>query len=138
MDEDERGLARLFRGRARRAMRLVADDEVEIGLMRRFGVQRLLRLDDLRKRLVGREHDAEPTVRLGEQVELLELAYNGIDIRRCGESKLFDGEAAVIDRFLLLRDFCVGTDAHRADGLGGICRPFVQRLPEERNGRDEE
>ena len=138
MDKDERRLLRAFRRRAGRAVGLVADNEVEVRLMGRSRVERALGGNDLRKRLVGREDDAEAPVRLRHQVERTELADDLVHVRDGGEGEILDREAAVVRRPALLGNVRVGTDAHRAEGPGGVGRPLVERLAEERDGGDEE
>ena len=135
--EDEGGLLGIPGRRARGAVGLVADHEIEVRLMGLFVVERLLGLDDLGEGLVGGEDHAEALVRLREQVQLMELADDLVRVRDGGEGQVFDGVAAVVRRPLLLRDGRVRADAHRADRLGGMGRPLVERLAEERERRDE-
>ena len=134
MYEDESRFLSILGLRAGGAVGFVADDEIEIRLMGLLGVESLLRLYDLGKRLVCGEDDPETSVRLRHQIEFLELAYDRLHVRRSGKGKIRHRKAAVIVRLLLAGNLRIRANAHRTDGGCGIGGPFVERLPQKRNG----
>ena len=122
----ELGFVLILEYRAGRAVRLVADDEVERP-ERASGLCLLHGGDGL----VCRENDGES----GRRV-LLEFASVGDELRgrcRCREAEV--GEGSVVRVF---RHFRIGTDGKWRKGLVGLFAPLAERLPKKRDRWDKE
>ncbi len=124
MDPDERRLVLPRQSDPRRAVRFVADDQVEVGHPLTLGPG-----DDV-DALVGREHDRELLV--GVSGAQLARQCGGVGRRRIDEvldPDVFGGSSA---------DLVVRADRERPERDLALLLPLPQRLVEELDARDEE
>jgi len=129
VDPDEGGLVVPGQGRARRAMSLVADDEV---VCRQLPLP--LRLSDDVDGLVGREDDRH-RLGLGQGLGQTRLKDREVGRRRQGE---IHGGDVLVDGFGADRSLLVRADSQRSEWHLGGGGPLPQRLGEQADRRDEE
>ena len=120
---------------AGRAVRLIADGQVESAQVAAGFEQFCLHLRYYFNRLIGGKDDRHPAVCVVVGLDLAQLAEDVLYIGRCGQRQVNDaGQVAVFVFCPFLGNFGVRADADSVDRLVRVGGPLAQRLAQQRDG----